>query len=146
VAPGGVGVAVALALRTTFVEVFRADRVAGPTRPAGGFQLAHELSDLGAVEQRRKLYRVRARCTVSPNTEATSPGPDPRRLPPRGVALYSSLQILGLGCDNSSRIDETLFRQQGTQLAAETFLLVVPEVGTVGTETMCHEEVAFESA
>jgi hypothetical protein len=35
-----------------------ADRVAGPSRPAGRRKLAHELSDLGAVEQRRDLYRV----------------------------------------------------------------------------------------
>jgi hypothetical protein len=37
------------------------DRVAGSAGPAGRRQLADELSDLRAVEQRRKLYRVRAR-------------------------------------------------------------------------------------
>jgi len=38
-----------------------ANRVAGPTRPAGCRKLGHELVDLGAVEQRRNLYGIRAR-------------------------------------------------------------------------------------
>ena len=36
----------------------RADRVAGPSRPAGRRKLAHKLGDLRGVKQARKLYRV----------------------------------------------------------------------------------------
>jgi hypothetical protein len=71
----------------------RTDRVAGTTGPAGRFQLGHKLANLGLSSSPATCTASERGATVWLTTEVTSPGPDPRRLPPRGVILYSSFQF-----------------------------------------------------
>jgi hypothetical protein len=83
----------------------RADRVAGPARPAGGRKLSHEGVDLRAVEQHRKLHSI-----GTPWYGQSGHGgyvslvltPGGYRL--AGVALgISCKEILDQGCDKAGR-------------------------------------------
>jgi hypothetical protein len=79
-----------------------ADRVAGPTRPAGRRKLVHKLGDLGAVKQRRKLYRVRARWYLRSDHGATFSWSRPPEAPTSWGSLIesSTRRIIGRGCDS----------------------------------------------